>query len=413
MSSAAEFRYRNERLFCEGVPLERIAEQVGTPCYVYSRQAVLGNYRRFSEAFAAAGALTCYAVKANSNLSILRLLAEQESGFDVVSGGELRRVVRAGADTGRVMFSGVGKTPGELRLALEHELLAINVESVEELETLARVAAAGGRRARVSLRLNPDIEAPTHPYISTGMRQHKFGIDPERIDRLAVVLGAQSKWLELVALGCHIGSQILDLTPFFDAFARLKVLAGEFRRRDLPVEILDLGGGIGIPYRGEQPAPLEEYARFLAENREDYRLVLEPGRYIVGNAGLLLSRVLYRKANREKRFVIVDAAMNDFMRPALYQAYHEVLPVRQQEPSSVADVVGPVCESGDFFAKDRPLPEVRQGDWLAVMNAGAYGFVLASNYNSRPRPAEVLVEGEEFRVVRRRESFGDLVGLEE
>ncbi len=265
----------------------------------------------------------------------------------------------------------------------------------------------------MSLRLNPDIEAPTHPYISTGMRQHKFGIDPERIGRLAAVLAEQSKWLELVALGCHIGSQILDLTPFYDAFARLKVLAGEFRRRDLPVEILDLGGGIGIPYRGEQPAPLEEYARFLAENREDYRLVLEPGRYIVGNAGLLLSRVLYRKANREKRFVIVDAAMNDFMRPALYQAYHEVLPVRQQEPSSVADVVGPVCESGDFFAKDRPLPEVRQGDWLAVMNAGAYGFVLASNYNSRPRPAEVLVEGEEFRVVRRRESFGDLVGLEE
>ncbi len=412
MSSAAEFRYRNERLFCEGVPLERIAEQVGTPCYVYSRQAVLGNYRRFSEAFAAAGALTCYAVKANSNLSILRLLAEQESGFDVVSGGELRRVVRAGADTGRVMFSGVGKTPGELRLALEHELLAINVESVEELETLARVAAAGGRRARVSLRLNPDIEAPTHPYISTGMRQHKFGIDPERIDELiAIVRGADGR-LELLALGCHIGSQILDLRPFYEAFTKMKALAEEFRRRGLPVKMLDLGGGIGIPHRGEAPAPLAEYAQFLTENRGGYQLVLEPGRYIVGNAGALLTQALYRKSNRDRRFVIVDGAMNDFMRPALYQAYHEVLPVRRAEPSQTADVVGPVCESGDFFAKERPLPDLDQGDLLAVMNAGAYGFVLASNYNSRPRAAEVMVDGDQFQVIRRRESFEDLVRLE-
>ncbi len=409
---SSPFRYQRGELYCEAVPLPLIAEQVGTPCYVYSRSAILNNYRHFSGAFRAAEALTCYAVKANSNLAVLRLLAQLESGFDVVSGGELRRLQTIGADLTRVMFSGVGKTTAEIRLALEQDLLALNVESIEELETVARLAADMGCQARISLRLNPDVQVETHPYISTGMRQHKFGIDPEKIESLVAVI-KKSRHLDLVALGCHIGSQILDVKPFQDSFVKLQALAGEFGRRGLPVQILDLGGGIGIPYRGEAPAPIEEYARFLTEHRNGYRLVLEPGRFIVGNAGILLSRVLYRKTNREKSFVIVDAAMNDFMRPALYQAYHEVLPVQQREPSQTVDLVGPVCESGDFFAKERHLPEVAQGDLLAVMNAGAYGFALASNYNSRPRPAEVMVDGGNHRIVRRRERFEDLIELEQ
>lgn len=394
------------------MPLYRVAGEVGTPCYVYSREAVVANYREFSHAFDPLPGLTCYAVKANSNLSILRLLQEEGSGFDVVSAGELARLRRIGADFTKVMFSGVGKTGVELRAALRDELLAINVESLEELETLAGIAAEQGVRARVSLRLNPDVQVPTHPYISTGMRQHKFGIDPEKTERLVDALRRSASHLELVALGCHIGSQILDVEPFTQAFLKLKALADDFEKQGFPVDILDLGGGLGIPYRGEAPAPLDDYARFLREHASHHRLVLEPGRFIVGNAGVLLTQVLYRKDNRDKRFVIVDAAMNDFMRPSLYQAYHELLPLEAREAALQADVVGPVCESGDFFARDRALPDVRQGDLLAIMNAGAYGFTLASNYNSRPRPPEVLVDGEEFRVVRRRETSEDLMALE-
>lgn len=413
VTSAPGFNYRRRQLCCEQVPLKKVAAAVSTPCYVYSRAAILANFRQFNEAFASAEALICYAVKANSNLSILRLLSEHGSGFDVVSGGELRRLSRVGADMRKVLFSGVGKTPSELRLALENDLLAVNVESLEELRTLARIAAEQGSAARVSLRLNPDIEVHTHPHISTGMRQHKFGIDPDRIGELTSIIRSADGRLELLALGCHIGSQILDLQPFYQAFAKIKALAEEFRSRGLPVKMLDLGGGIGIPHRGEAPAPLTEYGRFLAQQRDGYELVLEPGRYIVGNAGALLTQALYRKSNRDRRFLIVDGAMNDFMRPALYQAYHEVLPVRQGQSAGTADVVGPVCESGDFFAKERPLPDIQQGELLAVMNAGAYGFALASNYNSRPRAAEVMVDGEEFQVIRRRESFEDLVRLEE
>ncbi|MFB3905845.1 MAG: diaminopimelate decarboxylase [Acidobacteriota bacterium] len=402
------FRYRNGWLFCEDTPLVDIAREVGTPCYVYSRNAILGNYRRFRSAFSELDPLICYSVKANSNLTILRLLQEEGSGFDVVSGGELYRLQKIGAAWDKVVFSGVGKSRAELQLALDLSIRSINVESVQELEALADLAVRRGICPAIAFRVKPDVEAQTHPYTLTGLRQHKFGLDMEQASRLIPILRT-SKHLRVAGLGFHIGSQILDIQPFINAFVRLKGLADEFRNAGFPTEHLDLGGGVGIPYRGEKTADLARYAAFLKESRGDYQLSFEPGRFVVGNAGVLLNQVLYHKANHGKHFVIVDGAMNDLMRPSLYQAHHEILSVEEKQASIMADVVGPICESGDFFARDRSLPQFLPGDYLAVMNAGAYGFPLSSNYNSRPRAAEVLVEGSSFKIIRERETLEDLV----
>ncbi len=411
MTLVHAFAYKNGWLHCEEMPLKAIAEQVGTPCYIYSKAAILGNFRVFQSAFRDVNPVICYAVKANSNLAVLRLLKDAGAGFDVVSAGELFRLQRIGADPARIVFSGVGKSSAELRLALDLGILSINVESLEELELLQKLTARCSSAA-VSLRVNPDVDVRTHPYTATGLRQHKFGLDMEQVCQLKKsLLGATG--IRLIGLGFHIGSQILDIPPFIEAFGKLRELADDFRQSGFPIEHLDLGGGIGIPYKGEETPDLGRYAGFVREKMGGYRILLEPGRFIVGNAGILLNKVLYRKQNLGKNFVIVDGAMNDLMRPSLYQAHHLILPVEERPEEITADVVGPVCESGDFFAKERRLPSFGTGDYLAVMNAGAYGFPLSSNYNARPRAAEVLIDGSEFRVIRRRETLEDLIRGEE
>ncbi len=409
MHPARPFEYRQGILHCEDVSLVAVASQVQTPCYVYSGTAVRRNYRALEERFRPLEATVCYAVKANSNLSLLRLLKDEGSCFDIVSGGELYRLRRLGVEPRRILFSGVGKTRDELETAVSLGIFAVVVESVEELELLADIAAA--QPVDVSLRLNPEVDAKTHPYISTGLRQQKFGIDMDQLpDSLAVF--RRSPGLRLVGIGAHIGSQILEVAPYVEAFLRVREAALSLRRETPSLRYLDLGGGFGIPYRGEAPFDLGELSSRLAEVRGDFRLILEPGRFIVGPAGVLLTRVIRHKTNHGKHFVVVDGAMNDLLRPALYGAYHEILPVRRAEPSLSADVVGPVCESADFLGRDRLLPKPEPGDLLAVMDAGAYGFVASSNYNSRPRAAEVLVEGTEFRTVRRRETWEELVATE-
>jgi diaminopimelate decarboxylase len=409
MSLAQFFHYQNGRLHCENVALTTIAEQVGTPCYVYSKNAIRENFHAFRTAFEHIDPLICYAVKANSNLSILRLLKEEGSGFDVVSGGELYRLTQIGADPQTVIFSGVGKTVAELKSALEMPVLSLNVESVQEVETLMSLALERGVCPDISLRINPDVESSTHPYISTGLRDHKFGIDLDQIEHITTLL-KKSQAVRLTGLGFHIGSQILDVQPFMDAFTVLLKVAGELETEGFEISHLDLGGGIGIPYQDEEEPDLGAYADFLAKHQGDRKLLFEPGRYIVGNTGVLLCTVLYRKTRTEKTFLIVDGAMNDLIRPSLYQAYHEIRPLQQKEGNPmVVDVVGPVCETGDFFARDRRLPPLDSGDLLALMNAGAYGFVAASNYNSRPRAPEVWVDRDRFRIIRERETLEDCI----
>ena len=406
------FHYHQGELQCEGIPLSRIAQQFDTPCYVYSKNAIRQNYRSFRSSFEALDPLICYAVKANSNLAILTLLQEEGSGFDVVSGGELYALRKIGADPERIIFSGVGKTIEEIETALEMPLLSLNIESMEELKALIALAKTKNVRPKISLRLNPNVESPTHPYVATGLQQHKFGISMDRIDEIIDLLG-KSHPLQLVGLGCHIGSQILEIQPFLDAFLELKAAAARFETKGLPIRHLDLGGGIGIPYQDETEADLKSYAEFLRKHREEYQILFEPGRFIVGNTGVLLNKVLYHKVNNKKHFLIVDGAMNDLMRPSLYQAYHEIQPVEQQEGLAIEmDVVGPVCETGDFFAQNRLLPPLKTGAYLAVMNVGAYGFVLASNYNSRRRAPEILVDGENCQLIRQRETYEDLVRYE-
>lgn len=403
------FHCHQGELHCEGVSLSRIAQQFGTPCYVYSKDAILKNYRAFRTSFEALDPLICYAVKANANMAILALLHNEGSGFDVVSGGELYALRKIGADPEKIIFSGVGKTLEELETALEMPLLSLNIESIEELKTFIDLAKTRNVRPRISLRMNPDVESPTHPYVSTGLQQHKFGISMDRIEEIIELL-KQSRHVQLVGLGFHIGSQILEMQPFLDAFLELKEAAARFETASLPVRHLDLGGGIGIPYKDEKEPDLKSYAEFLNEHQGEYRIVFEPGRFIVGNTGVLVNKVLYHKVGRKKQFLIVDGAMNDLMRPSLYQAYHEIQPVQQKkEPEVQMDVVGPVCETGDFFAQNRSLPPLKSGDYLAVMNVGAYGFALASNYNSRLRAPEILVDGEDCRLVRQRETYEDLV----
>jgi len=409
------FTYRGDRLYAEGVALSEIAEKHGTPCYVYSRAHIEAQWRAFDQAFGARDHLVCYAVKANSNLGLLNVLARLGSGFDIVSVGELERVLAAGGDPGKVVFSGVGKGMHEMERALEVGIACFNVESEAELVMLNEVAARLGRHAPVSLRINPDVDAGTHPYISTGLKESKFGI-PMREARAAYHVVQKLSHLRILGVDCHIGSQLTELAPFADALERVLELVDQLAADGIVLQHLDLGGGLGIRYRNEEPpAPGEYVAAFLqrldapGDRYRHLKLLIEPGRAIVGNAGVLLTRVHYLKHVEAKNFAIVDAAMNDLMRPALYDAWQDIAPVLKRAGTAQNyAVVGPVCESGDFLGRDRTL-KVQAGDLLAVCSAGAYGSSMSSNYNTRPRAPEVMVEGEHFHVVRRRETIEELL----
>ncbi len=411
---------RVTELYCEGVPMARLAARYGTPLYVYSSSTIHERYQAFDFAFREIPHTICYSVKANSNLSILRLLAKKGSGFDVVSGGELERVLIADRKSAKnVVFSGVGKTREELTAALKAGILMFNVESESELDALEECAARLRKTAPFAMRVNPDVAAETHPYISTGLHKHKFGIPiGNALPRYA--RAAAKRYLQVRGVSVHIGSQITDPTPFGEAMSRVADLVRQLRSGGHTIDYVDAGGGLGISYDKANaehfPAYVERYARQLSAplGPLKVRLLLEPGRSIIGPAGVLLTSVVYKKANNGKRFMVVDAAMNDLIRPALYGAYHEIVPVASRSGSEkeTADVVGPVCETGDFFARDRELSGVGEGDLLASLDTGAYGMVLSSNYNTRPRPAEVLVKGKAVKVVRRRERVGDLLRAE-
>ncbi len=404
------FEYRNGRLHAEDVPVADIAAAVGTPCYIYSRATIERHWHAFDRAFGDHPHLICYAVKANSNLAVLNVLARLGSGFDIVSVGELERVLAAGGDPRKIVFSGVGKRRDELVRALEVGIRCFNVESETELTLLEQVAAARGRRAPVSLRINPDVDANTHPYISTGLKQNKFGIDVERA--LAVYpRAAVSPHLEVVGVDCHIGSQLTQVAPFVDALERVLALVTRLEGQGIRIRHLDLGGGLGIRYRDEEPPLPADHAAALLEHLRGtpYEILIEPGRAIVGNAGILVTQVELLKRGEDKNFAVVDAAMNDLLRPALYSAWQAIIPVTPRaggEPRRY-DVVGPICETGDFLGRDREL-RIEPGDLLAVRSAGAYGFSMSSNYNSRPRAAEIMVDGDRFQVVRRRETVAEL-----
>lgn len=404
--------YREHTLYLEDTPLADVAKRHGTPCYVYSRAAIAGQLRAYEAAFGDVPHQVCYAVKANGNLAILKLLAEGGAGFDIVSGGELFRVLKAGGKPERVIFSGVGKTAAELDYALEQNIQGFNCESEPELALIDSLAARRGIKARVAVRVNPDVDASTHPYISTGLRKHKFGIDIGEAEAVYARAGAFQN-LAIEGVSCHIGSQILDIQPMIEVFDKMVELVLLLRARGLPIRSLDLGGGLGVAYKPGESAPaIADYIHAMCRRvaGQDLEILIEPGRSIVAEAGLLLTRVLYRKTNGERTFVIVDAAMNDLIRPALYHSHHHIVSLRQSEAGTiVADVVGPVCETGDFFARGRELPNVMPGDLLALCTVGAYGFVAASNYNGRPRPPEILVEGDGYRVIRKRETYEDLV----
>jgi len=409
------FHYRSDQLRCEDVPLTSVAERFGTPTYVYSRAAILENYHRLASGLAQVPGLICYSVKANSNLKILSLLREAGAGFDIVSGGELARVLRAGADASRVVFSGVGKTAAEVDAGLAAGILMFNVESGGELDLIAARARALGKRAQVSVRVNPDVVAETHPYISTGQIIHKFGVSKDEAMEL-YRRAARSEHLTVRGVACHIGSQILEIEPFLKALDEILSVAQELRAEGIEVEFLDLGGGYGIRYADESPLAMDRLMEALATRTRgtSYRLIIEPGRALVGDAGVLLTRVLYVKRSPQKNFIVVDAGMNDLMRPTLYGSYHEIVPVEPRPAEKLtADVVGPLCETGDFLAQDREMPDVAPGDLLAILTVGAYGYVLASNYNTRPRPAEVMVDGERAELIRPRERLEDLMAGEQ
>ena len=403
------FAYRDGALHAEDVPLPQIAAAYGTPCYVYSRAALQSRFEEFRQALAGRNAMVCYAVKANSNLASLNLFARAGAGFDIVSGGELARVVAAGGDPARVVFSGVGKTVDEIRMALDKGIFCFNVESAAELERLSEIAGRAGKRAPIALRVNPDVDPKTHPYISTGLRHNKFGV--AYTEALELYRRARRlPHLEIAGIACHIGSQLLDPAPAAEAAGKILALADRLAAEGIVLRHLDLGGGIGIRYRDETPPSVAEYlAPILAQltgRRE--KVLFEPGRALVGNAGLLLARVEHLKHGEERNFAVIDAAMNDLMRPALYDAWHDILPVRQGSGETAEyEVVGPVCESGDFLGHGRSLA-VAAGDLLAIMSAGAYGMAMSSNYNSRPRAAEIMADGDRFHLVRERERIEQL-----
>ncbi len=404
------FNYKKGELFAEQVPLRQIAEHYGTPCYVYSRATLERHWHAFNNAFGEHPHLICFAVKANSNLAVLNLFARLGSGFDIVSVGELERVIAAGGDPSKVLFSGLGKRPDEMRRALEVGIRCFNIESIPELERLNQVAADMGLQAPISIRVNPDVDAKTHPYISTGLKENKFGIDINQAAEVYRQAAAMSN-LQVLGIDCHIGSQLTELEPFLDALDRVLLLVDKLAADGIVIKHLDLGGGLGIRYADEQPPEPAEYANALYQRlaERDLEIYLEPGRAIAGNAGILLTRVEFLKSTEAKNFAVVDAAMNDLLRPALYQAWQEIIPVVQSEQGEAAcyDLVGPVCETGDFIGKARQM-NLSAGELLAVRSSGAYGFTMSSNYNSRPRAAEVMVDDDQFHLVRQRESLEDL-----
>jgi diaminopimelate decarboxylase len=414
MSGFPEFSYCNNELYAESVPLKQIADEFGTPCYVYSRSALTQAYQEFDSAFANRDHLICYAVKANSNIAILNLLAQLGSGFDIVSGGELLRVIKAGGDPKKIVFSGVGKNTHEMRLALDANILCFNVESEAELVTLNQTAKDIGKIAPVSLRVNPNVDAKTHPYISTGLKENKFGIpasEAEKIYRSA----HQYAHIRFTGLDCHIGSQLTEIEPFMQASNKMLNLLDTLQFQGLEITHLDLGGGLGIRYTNETPPSIKDYVSALCACTQQVkqRLLIEPGRSLVGNAGILLTRIEYLKHTPSRNFAIVDAAMNDLMRPALYDAYHEILPViRNKEEIKNYQIVGPVCETGDFLGHDRKLGLIN-GDLLAIMSAGAYGMSMSSNYNTRPRAAEIMIDKNTTHVIRQRETIDQLIATEQ
>jgi len=407
------FAYRNETLHVEGVPLDRVAASFGTPCYIYSRAALEDTYRAYEQALAGRDHLICYAVKANSNVAVLNLLARLGSGFDIVSGGELARVLAAGGDPGKIVFSGVGKTESEMRSALAARILCFNVESSSELARLNRVAGEVGATASISMRVNPDVDAQTHPYIATGLKENKFGIpfdDALQLYRDA----ARMPNVRVAGIGCHIGSQLTSTAPFITAVQKLLGMVDRLAAEGIGIEHVDMGGGLGIRYRDESPPPVAEYIRALTRPLGDRRLkiMFEPGRSLVGNTGILLSRVEYLKHSGDRNFAVIDAAMNDLIRPALYNAWHEIKPVAyRRTPVRRYEVVGPVCETADFLAHERDL-NVVEGDLVAIMSAGAYGMTMSSNYNTRPRAAEVMIDRDEMHLIRARETIEELIAQE-
>ena len=422
------FNYKNRELHCEDVLAETIAREVGTPAYVYSKATLLHHYRQIAQAFKQLNATICYAIKSCGNINICRLLAEEGCGFDVTSGGELFRAIQAGGDPKKIIYAGVGKTDLEIREALEAGIAAFNIESEAEIENIERIAGQVGRKAIAAIRINPDVDPKTHVKTTTGKKETKFGVDIERAERVFEQF-RHLKNLRIAGLHLHIGSPVYEVRPYVEAVTKATELIDRLTARGYPIEWLDLGGGFAVNYRrADQALPVTQHAKALVPLLvgKPYRIALEPGRYIVGNAGILLTRVLYRKTSGEKRFVIVDAAMNDLIRPTLYDAFHFIWPAKPDVPNvpeqrnadliptdgETVDVVGPICESGDFLAKDRPLPLTKRGDLLAVFTAGAYGFAMSSNYNNRPRAPEVLVDGSRYRVIRRRETYEDLVSAE-
>jgi diaminopimelate decarboxylase len=422
------FNYKNGELYCEDVPAEKIAREVGTPAYVYSKATLLHHYRQIAEAFKPVNATICYSIKSCGNINLCKVLADQGCGFDVTSGGELFRALQAGGDPNKIIYAGVGKSDQEIREALDAGIAAFNIESEAEIENIDRIAGLAGKKAVGALRINPDVDAKTHTKTSTGRKGDKFGVDIERAERVFEQY-RDLKNLRLAGVHLHIGSPVYLIQPYVDAVTKANELIDRLTARGHTIEWLDLGGGYAVNYKKpDQALPVTEHAKALLPliQGRSYRVALEPGRYIVGNAGILLTRVVYRKTSGDKRFVIVDAGMNDLIRPTLYDAFHFVWPTKPSANNvplardidtvpadgETVDVVGPICESGDFLAKDRPLPTTRRGDLLAVFTAGAYGFAMSSNYNNRPRAPEVLVEGDRYRIIRRRETYEDLVAAE-
>ncbi|KAF4515896.1 hypothetical protein B566_EDAN000132 [Ephemera danica] len=408
-----DFEYHQGELYCEQVPISRIAKEVGTPCYVYSHSTLIRHFRAYDSAFKHIPHVIAFAMKSNSNLAILSLMAKEGSGVDIVSGGELFRALRSGVPASKIVFAGVGKTANEIREALKADILMFNIESPAELQAIQEVAASIGKKARIALRINPDVDPKTHPYISTGMKKSKFGIAADRALQ-EYKMAASLSHIDVVGVHAHIGSQLTEVTPFVDSLKKVVGLIGTLKAQGINIQYLNIGGGLGITYSEEKPPLPQELSDAISPIITDLglTLVMEPGRVIVGNAGILVTKALYLKEGEAKSFIIVDAAMNDLIRPSLYGAYHEIKPVNQEaghRAKQQVDIVGPVCESGDFLAKDRLLAAVKPGELLAVMSAGAYGFVMASNYNSRPRVPEVLVKGGDIHVIRERETYEDLV----
>jgi diaminopimelate decarboxylase len=407
------FSYKGRELFAEDVRLSEVAKKLGTPAYVYSKKTLVRHFRAFTDAFASVPHLVCYSVKANSNVSLLNVFAKEGGGFDIVSAGELFRALKAGADPQKIVFSGVGKRADEIEYALKANILMFNAESSEELAEIDRMARRLKKKAPVAIRINPNVDPKTHPYISTGLKKNKFGIEAEEALRQYAHAKKRLRSLELVGVDCHIGSQITELAPFADAVKKIRAFIGQLRKNGIDVKYLDVGGGLGITYKDEDAPHPSKYGEAILAGTAGLgvTLIFEPGRAIAGNSGVLLARVVYVKRGTAKNFIIVDAGMNDLARPSLYGSYHAIKPVVKSasKKEMVADVVGPICESGDFLAKDRELPLLKKGDLVAVMSAGAYGFSMSSNYNSRPRAVEVMVDGEGFDVVRRRETLDDLI----